>query len=323
MRKIQVAFIYKGSNIFLSGNHFDNTYYHFFMESLKRNQSLEMTYFPTETAFDASILKDKFDIILLWENSEFGMPDEIHGIQDLDIPVISRVSDPFRASKSIKLHKKWKIDYYYWMCHEDFFYELYPKEFKYKTIIFGLEPSLYRNVKPFQERIKNKILLTGAIGNQKFLSRIINDIRRPKWNAFRFYYLRTLCSKLSYVDYSPTLSHKYINDMYPQLLEKYAGTITASSYSPNIKYLENAAAGCLTFMEITQKNRGNYFGFKDEETAIFINENNYQEKFHEFLSDSNNPKWKKIADAGRDYVLKNLTNDKAADSLAELMKSLI
>ena len=111
--------------------------------------------------------------------------------------------------------------------------------------------------------------------------------------------------------------------MYPQLLEKYAGTITASSYSPNIKYLENAAAGCLTFMEITQKNRGGYFGFKDEETAIFINESNYQEKFNKFLSDPDNPKWKKIADAGRDYALKNLNNDKAADSLAELMKSLI
>ena len=62
MRKIKVAFIYKGSNIFLSGKHFDNTYYHFFMEALKRNQSLEMTYFPSETVFDASILKDKFVI---------------------------------------------------------------------------------------------------------------------------------------------------------------------------------------------------------------------------------------------------------------------
>ena len=59
------------------------------------------------------------------------------------------------------------------------------------------------------------------------------------------------------------------------------------------------------------------------DVAHFINENNYQEKFKEFLSDSDNPKWKKIADAGRNYALNNLNNDKAADSLAELMKSLI
>ena len=323
MKKIKVAFIYHKNNIFLSGNHFDNTYYHFYINALKRNQILDITYIPTGDIFNAKVLKDKFDIILLWENSEFGMPNELIGLDELNLPVITKVSDPFRTSKSIKLHKKWKIDHYFWMCHEDFFYELYPREFKYKTIIFGLESSLYKNVTPFNERIKNKILLTGAIGNSKFLSRIINDIRRPKWNAYRFYYLRTLCSKLPGISYSPMSSHNYVNDMYSKLLEQYSASIAASSYSPNIKYLENAAAGCLTFMEITQKNRGNYFGFKDQETAIFINENNYQEKFHEFLSDSNNPKWKKIADAGRDYVLKNLTNDKAADSLAELMKSLI
>ena len=321
--KMKIAFIYHKNNIFLTGKHFDNTYYNFFMKALKRNQLLKITDFPSETIFDASILKDKFDIILLWENSEFGMPKEIEGIQDLDIPVISRVSDPVRAPRSIKLHKKWKINYYYWMCHEDFFYELYPKEFKYKTIIYGLESSLYQNVKPFHERIKNKILLTGAIGNQKIFSRIINDIRKPKWNAFRFYYLRTLCSKLPYIDYFSTLSHKYINDMYPKLLEQYSSAITASSYSPNIKYLENSAAGCLTFMEITKKNKGHYFGFKDEETAIFIDENNYQEKFNEFLSNPENPKWEKIAKAGRNYVLKNLNNDKAVDSLVELMTSLI
>ena len=323
MKKIRVAFIYKSSNVFLSGKHFDNTYYHFFMEALKRNESIEITDFPSETHFDTSVLRDKFDIILLWENSEFGMPNELIGIQDLDIPVISRVADPVHAPKSIKLHKKWKIDCYFWMCHEDFFYELYPRKFKYKTIIFGLESSLYQNVKPFNERIKNKILLTGAIGNTKFFSRIINDIRKPKWNAYRFYYLRTLCSKLPNVDYTPTLSHKYVNDMYPKLLEKYAGSIAAASYNPNIKYLENSAAGCLTFMEITKKNRGDYFGYKDEETAIFIDQDNYREKINEFLSDPENPKWERIAKAGREFTLKNLNNDKAVNSLVELMSSLI
>ena len=323
MKKIKVAVIYHKENIFLSGKHFDNTYYHFYVTALKRNETLDVTYFPTDDIFDVSILKNKFDIILLWENSEFGMPNELLGLDELDIPVITKVSDPFRASKSIKLHKKWKIDHYFWMCHEDFFYELYPREFKYKTIIFGLESSLYQNVKPFNERIKNKILLTGAIGNSKFLSRIINDIRRPKWNAYRFYYLRTLCSKLPGISYSPISSHNYVNDMYSKLLEQYSGSIAASSYSPNIKYLENSAAGCLTFMEITKKNRGTYFGFTDDETAIFINQENYKEKFDEFLSNPSSPKWEKIANAGREYSMKHLNNDKAVDSLVELMSNYV
>ena len=168
MKKIKVAYIFKSSNIFLTGKHFDNTYFHFFMNALKRNTRLELTYFPTKQIFDASILKDKFDIILLWKNFDFGMPEEIIGIQELDIPVIANIGDPQFAKRSIKYHKKWKIDYYYDFAHEDFFYETYPKYFKYKKILFGVETRLYNNLKPFNQRIKDKILLTGAIGNKKF-----------------------------------------------------------------------------------------------------------------------------------------------------------
>ena len=64
LKKIKAACIYKSSNIFLSGTHFDNTYYHFFMNALKRNSKLEMTYFPTKDVFDASILKNKFEEFL-------------------------------------------------------------------------------------------------------------------------------------------------------------------------------------------------------------------------------------------------------------------
>ena len=42
INKIKVAFIYKADNIFLSGQHFDNTYYHFFMNALRRNKRLDI-----------------------------------------------------------------------------------------------------------------------------------------------------------------------------------------------------------------------------------------------------------------------------------------
>ena len=76
-------------------------------------------------------------------------------------------------------------------------------------------------------------------------------------------------------------------------------------------------------MEITKKNRGTYFGFTDDETAIFINQENYKEKFNEFLSNPSNPKWEKIANAGREYSMKHLNNDKAVDSLVELMSNYV
>ena len=82
MKRIKVAFIYHKSNIFLSGTHYDNTYYHFFISALKRNKEIDVTYFPTDEIFDASILKNKFDVILLWVNFKFGMPEKILGIND-------------------------------------------------------------------------------------------------------------------------------------------------------------------------------------------------------------------------------------------------
>lgn len=293
------------------------------MKALHRNPKIIVSNFPTKNLFDTSILKNNFDIILLWSNNEWGMPKELINIETLDIPVIARAADPGDAKNSIKSHKKWKIDYYFDFLDNSFFYELYPSNFNHKTIIFGVEPSLYQNVTPVKDRIKDKILNSGAIGNTKFLSRIINTIRNPKWNALQCYNLRTKCSELPYVDYTSTLNHEFINDKYPLLLQKYVAAIAANSYNPNVKYWEISAAGCLTFMEITKKNKGHFLGYEDGKHAIFINKNNYQEKFQEYLNDFNNPKWEKIANSGRDFTLKNFNNDKAISSLVNLMENLL
>ena len=323
MKKIKVAFIYHKNNIFLSGNHFDNTFYNFYIKALRRNENLEITNFMTDDVFDCSKLKGKFDIILLWENSPFGMPKELIGIKDIEIPLITKASDPVRAEESKSLHEKWNISYYFNFFHEDFFYELYPKHFKYRTVIFGLEPSLYQNVMPFNNRKKDKILLTGATANKGLGSKLLNFLHSSKWSASNFYRLRNLCRDLKMIDYTSTLDHEFINDLYPKLLEKYSAAITAASYSPCIKYWETTAAGCLTFMEITSKNRGNYIGFEDDVSSIFINEQNYKDKFHEFINDPNNPKWEKIAKNGREHALKNLNNDKATESLEIIMRELL
>jgi len=323
MKQIKIAFIYHEDNVYLSGKHYDNAYYNFFMKELRNNEEIKIKDFPTKEIFDASILKNKFDIILLWENSNYGMPLEIKGIQKLDIPVIAKGGDLAGAKESIKFHEKWKINYYFHFFHEDLFHEQYPSNFKYKTIIFGLEPRLYEKLIPYEKRISKKILNSGNVGNMKISSRIINRIRNPKWNSLECYKLRTKCNNLPYVDYTHTLQHDYVGDRYPLLLQKYCAAIAASTYHPLIKYLEMQASGCLTFMEITKKNRGKFLGYEDEKTIISINENNYIEKFEKYLSDPQNTKWKKIAEAGREYTLKKFTNKKAVESLIDLMKNLL
>lgn len=326
-KKIKVAFIYKASNPYMSGNAWATTYYHFFMDALKRHPELEMSYFPAENSFDVSKLKNNYDIILLWENHPWGTPDELVGMRDLNIPVICRINDAHdaQAKGKIQYHEKYKIDHYFGYLPKSYFYKYYPKNFKYKVIFYGVEPSLYANVTPFLQRIRNKILCSGAAASTKLRTRLFERLIRARgeMSMYKHYKLRTMCIKLPYVDYTSTLQHEYINDKYPLLLQKYAASIAASSYMPVIKYWENTAAGCLTFMEVTEKNGADILGFKDGENAIFINEKNYKKKLEEFLNDSDNPKWEEIANAGREYTMNNLTNDTAAESLVTLMKEFL
>ena len=325
IEKIKVAFIYRPSYNFLTGNHFDNTTHDFFMKALPRNNSLEIKYFPTEKNFDALQLKDKFDAILLPTNHHVGTPDVLHGIEKLKIPVISRVGDPHDALKTKKItyHEKYHIDYYFNFMPQEYFYKFYPKHFKYKTIVFGLEPSLFQNLTNFQDRIKDKILNSGAVGKTSIKSRIANRILNPKQSSWYFYKLRTMCNDLPYVVHTGMIKQKYIFDDYSQLLSRYRAAIAATTFYPTIKYWEISAAGCLPFMEITDLNYGKYLGYEDNKTAIFINEKNYKEKFEDYLSDPDNKHWEQIATQSRRYTITELNNDKAAESLVELITSLL
>ena len=186
-----------------------------------------------------------------------------------------------------------------------------------------MEPELYQNVPLFKTRIKDRILITGAMGRTDLKNRAANYILNPGRSGWYHYKLRTLCKKLDYVEYTGIEGKKYVGEDYPTYTSKYRAIIAATTFYPTLKYWENAAAGCLTFMEITEKNNGYFLGYKDNETSIFINEKNYQGKLEEFISDPDNSKWEQIANAGREYTLKNLTNDQAVSELVKIMRELI
>jgi len=288
---------------------------------------LEISYHPCEEKFDVSKIKGKCDVILLPNNSTDGSPDVLIGIKNSNIPVISRTGDPYDAKKynQIEFCEENKIDYLFSSLPDSFIYKYYPKNIKQKIIIFGLEPELYQNVPPFKTRIKDRILITGAMGRTDLKNRAANYILNPGRSGWYHYKLRTLCKELDYVEYSginEKLSDNKNQD-YPAYTSKYRAIIAATTFYPTLKYWENAAAGCLTFMEITKKNDGYFLGYKDNETAIFINEKNYKEKFQQYIDDPDNPKWEQIANAGREYTMNNLTNEQALISLVELMKEII
>lgn len=295
------------------------------MNALNRNDRLAVSYFPSGEIFDATEFDKKFDAIVLASNQNItgeGVPEKIIGIEKLKIPVLcitGDVQDALQFDPKI-FHDKYKIDYYFEMYHDSWFHKFYPKEFKFKTVYIGLEPSLYQNLKPFNSRNQNKILNSGNVGRTKITSQLYNFFKKRGHSNYDYYKLRTLCNNLSYVDYTPTLQHEYIGDKYPKLLEKFASAIAATTMSPSRKYLEIPAANCLTFMEVTSQNNAQALGFVDGKTAIFINQSNYKKRFEDFMSDPKNPKWEEIANNGREYAINNLSNDVGVNQLADLIE---
>ena len=324
--KIQVALIYRPCHT-LSQENFYTYIYHYFMNALRRNEDISVTNYPTGEIFDINEIKQDTDIIILPENGITGdtcMPREIKNIDKIDIPVLSHIGDAHSMTKNeIQInHEKYNITAYCGRHPEKLFRKYYGQKFNFRTILGGLENPLYENITEFNNRKKTKILNSGALAPTKFLSKLVCKYFR-KGDRVNQYRLRTMCNNLPYVDYTTTLEHEYVGDKYHLLLEKYAAAIAATSYCYTVKYLEIPASGCLTFMEVTEENYAKNLGFKDNESAIFINEKNYQDRFEEYINDINNKKWGEIADAGRTHVMNNLTNDHAINALVEFMDELI
>jgi len=209
-----------------------------------------------------------------------------------------------------------------------YFYRYFPRGFKYRTVTFGVEPGLYGEV-PFGGRIRDRILLTGATGEKRLYSRMKDRLLRPAsnivWNNYR---LRRRCRGLPYVDYSGTVpgTLTYMNGGcrdFATHLSRYRATIAATRFYPTIKYWESTAAGCLTFMEVSVENDCGYLGFRDGETAVFIDSRNYRRRFEEYLADPDDPRWERIAARGRRHTMENLTNDVAAEALADMMREMV
>lgn len=322
-RKSKLALIYPKNNPFYTSDYYATYLYHFYMDAMKRHSNLEMVYFPYEGGtFDAfETLRGRgFDAILLSDHpsNPFKIAETLKGIQKLEIPVIQRVGDPHTEIDRTNLHDFWP-SYCWGFCPPSYFYKYFPSHLKYEMIIHGLEPSLFQSLTPFKNRIKDRILNSGVSAALDIRHRVRRWIRNIDEPMLKHYRLRSICNKLPYVDYLRPLSHEYIGDRYVELLAKYRAAIAATTTFPTAKYWEIPAAGCLTFMEITEENDGALLGYEDGKNSVFINESNYKDRFEEYLSDPDNPKWERIATAGREYVLSKFSNDRAIDHLIELL----
>ncbi len=340
-KKTRIVFLYKSSDPFFTGHHSDNTSYEFLIMAMQNNKNIDYNIIPVSHEYDVGKLKNKCDAVILAGFRDYNMP-KIHGLKALNVPILARIGDFHDVTRygiGEDNYDDYGISCTFNFMSEKYFYEYYPAHMNYREIFFGIDPPLYENLTPYEDRIKHKILVSGAIQRYPYkpimiyrrIRYFMKDIfknpeklplktrvlhQRPPF--YHYYKLRSDCSHLGYVEYGRRIE----NESYPMMLSRYRGAIAATTYYPTIKYWEIAAAGCLTFMEITDKNHGSYLGFQDKKDCIVINEDNYKDRFEEYLADTDNPTWQRIAEAGRSYAMRKFNNNKAVEDILGLIEEL-
>ena len=200
------------------------------------------------------------------------------------------------------IYERLNVALFYGRYAPSSFYKYHSKNYKYEVVVWGLESSLYTNLESYEDRISNRIIISGIIPDTPSLARraFWKYVRRypPHLITYNYYKLRVMCAKLPYVVHAHDIHPGRTSRELPATLSLYRAAIAATTLVITNKYVETPAAGCLTFMEITEDNDGSYLGYEDGRSAIFINESNYKNKMREYLDTHSDPKWQKIAAAG-------------------------
>ena len=161
---MRITFIHHGNDAFYGGKHFDTTHYNFLVRALSEHPDVEYTRLPISGEFDATSLRGKTDAIVLAAIRNYNI-SKITGLKSLDVPVLARTGDfhdSRRYGTGAKNYDDWGVDCLFNFMSEKYFYDWYPAHMNYKTIFFGVEPSLYEAPKPYDRRIKGQILVSGA-----------------------------------------------------------------------------------------------------------------------------------------------------------------
>lgn len=328
-RPVRIAFAYRPSWEYYRPGHTVATRYEFFFHALARSKSAEVGYFGSEGSIDAAELAGKWDVILC-TNSALGTP-RIANARKSGIPVIAQTHDPHLV-KELDMARdvsEQGISCCFGFMPERYFYRYFPKSVRYEVVRWGLEPGLFGRLPPFGSRIKDRVLLTGELARRSLVKRAVHwASRRGQSEVAANYKLRRACASLPGVDYSgrDRVTGRYRNGgaaSYAGHLSGYRAAIAAAGLYPTAKYWETPAAGCLTFMEVNGGNGAADLGYRDMESAVFVDSKNYRERISRYLETADDPSWARIAEAGRRHALENLSNDRAVEDLVGIARSLL
>ena len=109
-RKIRVAFVYHPCKSLTNTYHF-TTGYNFFMNALKRNKQIDISFIKSENIFDVKTINKNFDIVLLYENANTGdtcVPETFTNIEKLYGLKESQVVRLMRSNLKTGSYRAWR-----------------------------------------------------------------------------------------------------------------------------------------------------------------------------------------------------------------------
>lgn len=291
---MKIAFVYNKDDKGMSGKHWTNNAYRFFVEGLSRYPGLDYHVCPVNIDFDARDFNG-FDVVIFYSLENL-CPDYL---AELNAVKVVRAPDPHAICPG-------------WICRvfaggvrlvinhhtPEYMRRFLPEAIPYEQVIFGITKKLHKGP-PFKGR-RNSVLLTGAISRTQL------------------YALRTRAIALPGVK-RVSKREGFTGDRYPELLRRYKAAIAACTVSSVYKYFEIPACGCVSFMEVNEQNGCGNLGFVDMMNAVFVDESNYKERIAQFTENPQDERWKAIAANGRRFVLKHYENEV---QIAKLLRSI-
>lgn len=303
---IKIAFIHKPDHPYLTGKYFSSQSYRFYIKGLMNNSRVNVYTINTIDQIKDTNFKE-FDIILFagLKTGRDIEPSFAKRLSKVNKPKIACSYDCHKFDRDVlPIAKIAGVKNFFYHHNKEWFYEFAPKEYNYRQIFMCLDGSLVEKVLSWKYRQIDKILVTGAM----------NDIQ--------YYTLRKKCAELPYAWYVDR-REQFTADKFMFLLQGFRATVAACDVVTVNKYLESMACGTLTFAQANNINHWENLELVDGENSVLINNDNYKEKMLEYINNKNNPKWKKIAQCGREHVLQKfelkVQVNKFIDYLEEVM----
>ncbi len=299
---LNVVFIYPRHHDYFQGDHDVMLYYNFFLKGLRENKRIKYTPMFVDSPIDVSHLIG-FDVIIFWSCASSIL--DIVNAEKLKSVKCVYGQDPIDMNETWRQkYRECKFDFVFFHGMKKAYSHLckLSEDIHYECIIPGVDARYFLD-KEFKTRKKDKIVCMGSYENPDTL-------------------LRSLMIMSPQVEYVG-VGAGYVGNKFGELLKRYRAACTSMTYFTVPKYVELPMGGCLTFMGINNMNGVEELGFVDGESCIYVTTKNYQQKFDEYLGTVDDPRWERIAAAGKRHVEETWSNEAQVNKFIDVLEKYV